>query len=73
MHPEIIIESSKTGDGSYFATLELLRKKAGKGDGGLSELRNSQYGILLHNSLWDKLSKNFRFLNEKRFALIYEK
>ncbi|MDV3541000.1 hypothetical protein CMU94_17945 [Elizabethkingia anophelis] len=73
LHPEIIIESSKTGDGSYFATLELFKKKAGKGDEGLSELRNSQYSILLHNSLWDKLSQNFRLLNEKRFTLIHEK
>jgi len=70
LHPEILISNEDSSDPYHFATLNFMREQQLRGDFSLEQLRQAQYSILAYNEEWLKISKDLRFVKEKRFNLV---
>lgn len=73
LHPELLIDEDSKADPYYFATLDFMGKQVRSGDKDFTILRKMQKSVVAYNSGWSIVSKNFRFVKEKRFQLIDKK
>lgn len=73
LHPELLMEESARSDPYHFATLDFMTKQYKKGDEDFITMRKMQRSIIIYNNGWDEISKDFRFVKEKRFNLVNKK
>jgi hypothetical protein len=72
-HPELLMDESARSDPYHFAALDFMTKQYKKGDENFITMRKMQRSNIIYNNGWDEISKDFRFVKEKRFDLVDKK
>jgi predicted RNA-binding Zn-ribbon protein involved in translation (DUF1610 family) len=73
LHPELLMNKAQQSDPYHFATLDFMTKQYKTGDEDFKVMRKMQLSMIAYNKGWDEISKNFRFLTERRFDLVDKK
>lgn len=72
LHPELPLDADSKNNPYYFPSLISINRQNKKGIDGFVAFRNAQESCIAYQHYWDNISKDFRYLKEKRWKFLYK-